>query len=80
MGKTYSMKQAAEMIDRSILTIKKWETEGLISPERDDRGWRQFTDDDIKQLESIKREKFNIKHSGIGGRVYEPKSIHTDGD
>lgn len=66
MGK-YTMTQAAKKINRSIQTLRSWEEEGLIKPERDDRGWRYFSDADIIKLEQIKKNKLQIKLSGIGG-------------
>lgn len=52
------------MIQRSIQTIVTWEKEGLISPKRDDRGWRVFSQEDIQKMEEIKRTR--IKHSLAG--------------
>lgn len=54
---TLTIKQAAERIERSEQTILSWEKEGLLIAQRDDRGWRQFTEDDIERLEKIKRDK-----------------------
>lgn len=65
----YTSSEAAKKIGRSIQTLQAWEREGLIAPDRDDRGWRYFTDQDIEKLEKIKREKLLIKLAGKGGEV-----------
>lgn len=69
MGKTYSTSQAARKVNRSIQTLMSWEAEGLITPGRDDRGWRVWTDQDIDILEEIKKQKLSIKLGGKGGEV-----------
>lgn len=68
--KRYTSGQAAKEINRSIQTLQGWEAEGLITPARDDRGWRYFTEDDIKLLERIKKEKLQVKLSGTGGDIH----------
>lgn len=67
MTKTYTMKEAAEMIGRTVQSIRQWEQDGLITPQRDDRGWRVFTDEDIKIMEDIKAQKRDL---GKGWRKY----------
>lgn len=66
MKNIYHISQVAEKINRSKQTIQRWVKEGLLDPHRDDRGWMIFTDADIDRLEEIKKEKLNIKISGIG--------------
>ena len=50
----YKIGEVAKELDRSTLTIKKWEESGLI-PEarRDSRGWRYYTEEDIKMIKAI---------------------------
>jgi DNA-binding transcriptional MerR regulator len=66
MEKIYHISQVAERINRDKQTIRRWIKEGLLQPERDDRGWMIFTDGDIKRLEEIKQEKIKIQKSGVG--------------
>jgi hypothetical protein len=63
----YTINQAAEMINRSPKTIMEWEKQGLITPERDDRGWRKFSDRDLELLEEIKVKKIAVMMSGGKG-------------
>jgi DNA-binding transcriptional MerR regulator len=65
----YTSGEAAKKVGRSIQTLQIWEADGLIKPARDDRGWRYFTEDDIKILEKIKKEKLQVKLSGMGGEI-----------
>lgn len=62
----YHISQVEEKIGRDRQTIRRWIKEGLLEPQRDDRGWMIFTDQDIKRLEEIKKEKLLIKVSGVG--------------
>jgi hypothetical protein len=66
MEKIYHISQVAERINRDKQTIRRWIKEGLLQPERDDRGWMIFTDGDIKRLEEIKQEKLQVQRSGVG--------------
>lgn len=64
--KYFTSSQAAKLIGRSVQTIQIWEAEGLITPKRDDRGWRIFSRDDIEKMEYIKQQKLQLKMSGKG--------------
>lgn len=66
MARIYHISQAAKMINRSKITIQRWIKEGLLEPQRDDRGWIIFTEQDIKHLERIKQHKRDIMISGVG--------------
>jgi len=47
----YKIKDLALRLDRSILTIKRWEKQGLIPKARkDSRGWRIYTDAEIRDI------------------------------
>ncbi len=53
----YKIGEVAMELDRSTLTIKKWEESGLIpKAKRDSRGWRYYTDGDIKEIKTILSE------------------------
>ena len=55
--RTYKIGELARELDRSTLTIKKWEEIGLIpKAKRDSRGWRYYTDNDIREIKTILRE------------------------
>ena len=52
--RVYKIGELARELDRSTLTIKKWEESGLIpKAKRDSRGWRYYTDEDIKAIKTI---------------------------
>lgn len=58
-GKTYRISELAKELDRSTLTIKKWEESGLIPiAKRDSRGWRYYTEADIEEIKRV-LEKHN---------------------
>jgi DNA-binding transcriptional MerR regulator len=50
-GKLYKIKDVALRIDRSILTLKRWEKQGHIPKARkDSRGWRIYTDEEVQEI------------------------------
>ena len=49
----YSISVVAKMFEVHQQTIRLYEKEGLISPQRSDGNTRQFTDEDVEQLEKI---------------------------
>ena len=61
----YKIGELARELDRSTLTIKKWEESGLIpKAKRDSRGWRYYTEDDINKIkEIIKENKYFVRSS-----------------
>jgi DNA-binding transcriptional MerR regulator len=55
--KVYKIKDLALRLDRSILTIKRWEKQGLIPKARkDSRGWRVYTEDEVQMILKTVRE------------------------
>jgi DNA-binding transcriptional MerR regulator len=53
-ARVYKIKDLALRIDRTILTIKRWEKRGLLpAPRKDSRGWRVYTEAEVKEI--IKR-------------------------
>jgi len=45
------VKDVEKIIDRDRNTILRWEREGKIpSPQKDSRGWRFYTQDDIEKI------------------------------
>ena len=56
-GRIYRIGELARELDRSTLTIKKWEESRLI-PEarRDSRGWRYYTQEDVDRIKNILEE------------------------
>lgn len=50
---TYSISVVADMLGVHQQTIRLYEKEGLISPGRSVGGTRQFTEDDVVQLEKV---------------------------
>jgi len=50
-NKVYKVKDLALRLDRSILTIKRWERQGLIPKARkDSRGWRIYTEAEVRDI------------------------------
>jgi len=50
-NKVYKIKDLALRLDRSILTIKRWERQGLIPKARkDSRGWRIYTEAEDRDI------------------------------
>jgi DNA-binding transcriptional MerR regulator len=50
-NKVYKIKDLALRLDRSILTIKRWERQGLIPKARkDSRGWRIYTEAEVRDI------------------------------
>jgi DNA-binding transcriptional MerR regulator len=50
-NKLYKIKDVALRIDRSILTLKRWEKQGLIPEARkDSRGWRIYTEGEVEEI------------------------------
>ena len=55
--KIYRIHELAKELDRRPLTIKRWESAGLIpKARRDTRGWRYYTKDDIRNLVKMVKE------------------------
>jgi DNA-binding transcriptional MerR regulator len=55
--KLYKIKDLALRLDRSILTIKRWEKQGLIPQSRkDSRGWRVYTEEEVQAILKQVRE------------------------
>jgi len=56
-GKVYKISELAKELDRTPLTIKKWEKSGLIpKARRDSRGWRYYTEEDVNEIKRILEE------------------------
>jgi DNA-binding transcriptional MerR regulator len=65
-AKLYKIKDLALRLDRSILTIKRWEKHGLIPKARkDSRGWRVYTEDEVQAILKKVRET-NYFRNGEG--------------
>jgi DNA-binding transcriptional MerR regulator len=64
-GRIYRIGELAKELDRSTLTIKKWEESGLIpKAKRDSRGWRYYTEDDINAIRNIlEKHEYFVKNS-----------------
>jgi DNA-binding transcriptional MerR regulator len=64
-SRRYRIGELAKELDRSTLTIKKWEENGLIpEAKRDSRGWRYYTEGDINEIKIIlKKHNYFAKRS-----------------
>lgn len=47
---TYPIGQAAQKLGVSVDTLRRWEREGKLTPERNAAGHRRYTDEDIDAL------------------------------
>lgn len=47
---TYPIGQAAQKLGISVDTLRRWEREGKLTPERNAAGHRRYTDEDIDAL------------------------------
>ena len=67
-GKLYKIKDLALRLDRSILTVKRWERQGLIPQARkDSRGWRVYTEEEVQAILKTVRET-NYFRNGKDGQ------------
>ena len=64
-GRVYRISELARELDRSTLTVKKWEEIGLIpKARRDSRGWRYYTRQDIDGIKSaLAEQNYLVKSS-----------------
>ena len=54
----YKTNEICERFDISRATLFRWESEGLLGGvERDWRGWRVYTENNLKDIEKIMRSK-----------------------
>jgi len=57
-SKKYKTKEICDRFDISRATLFRWESEGLLSGvERDWRGWRVYSENNLKTIERIIRGK-----------------------
>lgn len=47
---TYPIGQAAQKLGVSVDTLRRWEREGKLKPDRNAAGHRRYTDEDIDTL------------------------------
>jgi len=59
----YKINELAKRLDRTPLTVKRWEASGAIpKAKRDSRGWRYYTEDDVKKIIRIVKENNYFKN------------------
>jgi len=62
-ARVYKIKDLALRLDRTILTIKRWEKRGLIpAPRKDSRGWRVYTESEVKNILQLVKETNYFQH------------------
>ena len=68
-AKLYKIGDLALRLDRSILTIKRWEKQGLIPRARkDSRGWRVYTEDEVQTiLKKVRESNYFRSAEGVEG-------------
>lgn len=72
--------EVARIIGRSVDTIKRWESEGLIQPLRDERGQRYFGDSDLAACRrladlAILAQHDSVKMSALVNQIPEQLSL-----
>ena len=56
-NRVYTIKDLALRLDRSVLTLKRWEKQGLLPEARkDSRGWRVYTEAEVQGILQKVRE------------------------
>lgn len=61
MDERLTITEVAEMLGVSPKTLARWEKVGKISkPKRDWRGWRVYTQHDIKQIKEFHEAVFEV--------------------
>ena len=69
-AETFLIGEVVEKVGISRLTIITWETEGLIPrAQRDSRGWRRFTEDDIETIRRVATEHGLLERTGAEALV-----------
>lgn len=54
---TYRIKDLALRLDRTVLTVKRWEERGWIpAPRKDTRGWRVYSEEEVEEILRLARE------------------------
>ncbi len=57
-GKKYKTNEICNRYDMSRATLFRWESEGLLTGvERDWRGWRVYSESNLKEIEKIIKSK-----------------------
>ncbi len=57
-GKTYKTKEICDQFDISRATLFRWESEGMLrGVGRDWRGWRVYSENNLRNIEKIIRGK-----------------------
>lgn len=76
---TYSISVVADMLGIHQQTIRLYEKEGLISPKRSSGNTRQFTEDDVEQLEKVIHltHKLGVNIAGVTMILKLQKKIKT---
>ena len=67
-SKVYTIKDLALRLDRSVLTIKRWEQQGLLPKARkDSRGWRVYTEAEVQAiLRKVRETNYFRDGSSLG--------------
>lgn len=84
MDKEYRLTDIARQIDRDKSTIIRWEEMGLIPvAERDDRGWRCYTEEQAQHIIRLAKETDyfrNAERMARAGIKTRPQHIVYIGD
>lgn len=57
--------EVSKAIGRSPDTLRRWEREGLIAPQRDERGRRVFSVDDLQRCRELARMAVHAQRRSI---------------
>ncbi|SFE76475.1 MerR HTH family regulatory protein [Bacillus sp. OV194] len=72
----YSISEAAKLLEISYHTLRYYEKEQIILPERNDYGEREYGDSHIAWLRFviiIKKENIRGKHVSVSSKCIEPR-------
>jgi DNA-binding transcriptional MerR regulator len=71
-----TMSGAVRATDRSAESLKKYEREGLIKPERDSRGRRLYSPECIQEIKRISAER-QQRHSAQIANLHKQSKVST---
>jgi MerR family transcriptional regulator, heat shock protein HspR len=60
IGRRFHIRMAARLVGLHETTLRRYEKEGLVLPQRDDIGHRVYTEEDLRKIRSIALERASI--------------------
>lgn len=79
MSKRYAIGEFSKIVGRSIDTLRQWERDGVLTPERTKGNQRRYTEDQIREALDIARDRAGIPESSsiqsIQAKLDEAKKL-----